>query len=102
MTRQYGVKLAVDFQVEAPVQFRRHRILQLLVRDRIRFVHISVSKQYNEISHNLSTPLSAIVFPTLWEYLQSLGVPSSQTFYLGLCFAGKSVEMPFEQLTHLQ
>ena len=33
--------------------------------------------------------LLAIVFPTLWEYLQSLGVAPSQTFYLGLCVAGK-------------
>ena len=86
--------------MEAPLQFRRHRILQLLERDRIRFVillHISLSAQYNEISHDPSTPLSAIVFPTLWEYLQSLGVPSSQTYYLGLCFAGTSVEMPLHE-----
>ena len=31
----------------------------------------------------------AIVFPTLWEYLKSLGVKESQTFYLGLSISCK-------------
>ena len=34
----HGIEYTVDIQVEAAVQFRRHRIHQLLERDRIRFV----------------------------------------------------------------
>jgi MFS family permease len=34
---------------------------------------------------------AAIVFPTLWEYLKSLGVPEGETYYLGLCIAALSL-----------
>ena len=33
----------------------------------------------------------AVIFPTLWEYLQSLGVPEDQTYWLGLCLAAMTV-----------
>lgn len=33
--------------------------------------------------------LLAVIFPTLWEYLRSLGVPESNVYYLGLCISGK-------------
>ena len=28
-----------------------------------------------------------MVFPTIWEYLQSLGVPADNVYYLGLCLS---------------
>ena len=33
----------------------------------------------------------AVIFPTLWEFLQSLGVQSSQTYWLGLCLSSMTV-----------
>ena len=30
-----------------------------------------------------------VIFQTLWEYLRSLGIPEDNTYYLGLCIAGK-------------
>jgi len=33
----------------------------------------------------------AVIFPTLWEYLQKLGVPSSQTYWLGLSISALTV-----------
>ena len=33
----------------------------------------------------------AVIFPTLWEYLQSLGVPEDQTYWLGICLASMTV-----------
>ena len=33
----------------------------------------------------------AVIFPTLWEYLQSLGVAEDQTYWLGLCLASMTV-----------
>ena len=35
--------------------------------------------------------ISAVVFPTLWEYLQSLGIEESKTYYLGVSIAALSV-----------
>lgn len=31
---------------------------------------------------------SAVVFPTLWEYLLHLGTPEADVYYLGLCIGG--------------
>ena len=78
--------------MEAAVHFCCHYILQLPVRNRIRSVLkcYCISKYHRIL---ITPPLSAIVFPTLWEYLQSLGVSASQTYYLGLCVAGKSFEL---------
>ena len=33
----------------------------------------------------------AFIFPTMWEYLQSLGVQEDQTYWLGLCLAAMTV-----------
>lgn len=33
----------------------------------------------------------AVIFPTLWEYLQTLGVPSSQPYWLGLSISALTV-----------
>jgi len=33
----------------------------------------------------------AVIFPTLWEYLQSLGVPPEQTYWLGICLSAMTV-----------
>lgn len=33
----------------------------------------------------------AVIFPTLWEFLQSLGVLPSQTYWLGLCLSSMTV-----------
>ena len=33
----------------------------------------------------------AVIFPTLWEYLQSLGVSADQTYWLGLCLSSMTV-----------
>ena len=33
----------------------------------------------------------AVIFPTLWEYLQSLGVPPDQTWWLGVCLSSMTV-----------
>ena len=35
--------------------------------------------------------LSAVIFPTLWEYLRSLGVPESNVYYLGLCISAVTI-----------
>ena len=33
----------------------------------------------------------AVIFPTLWEYLQSLGVTPDQTYWLGICLSSMTV-----------
>jgi len=33
----------------------------------------------------------AVIFPTLWEYLRSLGVPESNVYYLGLCISAVTI-----------
>ena len=40
---------------------------------------------------NSSPFLSAVIFPTLWEYLRSLGVPESNVYYLGLCISAVTI-----------
>ena len=32
--------------------------------------------------------ISACVFPTLWEYLLSLGTPREDVYFLGMCISG--------------
>ena len=32
-----------------------------------------------------------MIFPTLWEYLRSLGVPESNVYYLGICISAVTV-----------
>ena len=40
----------------------------------------------------------AVIFPSLWEYLQYLGVPSDQTYWFGLCLSSMTVTDMFTGL----
>ena len=33
----------------------------------------------------------AVIFPTLWEFLQSLGVNSDETYWLGVCLSSMTI-----------
>ena len=34
---------------------------------------------------------AAVIFPTLWEYLRSLGIAESNVYFLGLCISAVTV-----------
>ena len=40
----------------------------------------------------------AVIFPSLWEYLQYLGVPPDQTYWFGLCLSSMTVTDMFTGL----
>ena len=39
--------------------------------------------------------LIAVIFPTLWEYLKSLGIKEGQVYFLGICIAAVTVSDMF-------
>ena len=44
--------------------------------------------QILSLIYHVTILIAAVIFPTLWEYLRSLGVPEADVYYLGLCISG--------------